>query len=379
MKKLIFRKILLDITFFFLIVAFSLSIIVWIIQAVNYLEFVSEDGHSLKVYFLYTLLNLPKMFSKILPFIIFVSVFHVIIRYERNNELIIFWTYGISKLEFINVIFKFSLLFVLIQCFLTAFILPMTQSKARSLIMSSNIDFFPQLLKEKKFIDTVSNLTIFIDNKSQTGELQNIFIKEKINDNSSQIIYSRTGSLRDDNNKQYLILKDGMFINQNNLKKTFFKFKETQFDLSKYASKTTKYPKIQERKTLTLFKCINIFALKNDTFFENEFTCNKDSITSVMEEAMSRLILPLYIPITLILSSLLILRSGESLNYTRFKSIIFFSALLIIIFSEIMTRYAGLTNLLTITIMLIPFVLMALIYLGILINLKKWENLQTLK
>ena len=185
--------------------------------------------------------------------------------------------------------------------------------------------------------------------------------------------------LQDGDNKQYLILKDGMFINQNNLKKTFFRFKETQFDLSKYASKTTKYPKIQERKTLTLFKCINIFALKNDTFSENEFTCNKDSIVSVMEEAMSRLILPLYIPITLILSSLLILRSGESLNYARFKSIIFFSALLIIIFSEIMTRYAGLTNLLTITIMLIPFVLMALIYLGILINLKKWENLQTLK
>ena len=94
---------------------------------------------------------------------------------------------------------------------------------------------------------------------------------------------------------------------------------------------------------------------------------------------MSRLILPFYIPVTLILSSLLILRSGESLNYTKFKSIIFFSALLIIIFSEIMTRYAGLTNLLTITIMLIPFVLMALIYLGILINLKKWENLQSLK
>ena len=39
---------------FFLITSISLTLIVWVIQAVNYLEFVSEDGHSFRVYFMYT-------------------------------------------------------------------------------------------------------------------------------------------------------------------------------------------------------------------------------------------------------------------------------------------------------------------------------------
>ena len=51
MKKLIFRKFLLDFSLSFFVLIFSFSLIVWVIQAVNYLDFVSEDGHGFKVYF----------------------------------------------------------------------------------------------------------------------------------------------------------------------------------------------------------------------------------------------------------------------------------------------------------------------------------------
>ena len=65
MKKLIFRKFLIDAFLSFLVLIISFSVIVWVIQAVNYLDFVSEDGHGFKVYFLYTLFNFPKIFSKL--------------------------------------------------------------------------------------------------------------------------------------------------------------------------------------------------------------------------------------------------------------------------------------------------------------------------
>ena len=74
MKKLIFKKFSKDLIQFFLLVSLSISLIIWVIQAVNYLDFVTEDGHSFKIYFLYTLLSLPKIFSKILPFIYFLSI-----------------------------------------------------------------------------------------------------------------------------------------------------------------------------------------------------------------------------------------------------------------------------------------------------------------
>ena len=67
MKKLIFKKIIKDVNVFFLLAIFCTGIIIWIVQAVNFLDIVSEDGHGFSIYFLYTFLNLPKVIGKILP------------------------------------------------------------------------------------------------------------------------------------------------------------------------------------------------------------------------------------------------------------------------------------------------------------------------
>ena len=71
MKKIIFKNFLRETTIFFLLSCSSVALIVWVIQAVNYLGFVTEDGHGFKIYFLYTLLSLPKIVNEILPFMFF--------------------------------------------------------------------------------------------------------------------------------------------------------------------------------------------------------------------------------------------------------------------------------------------------------------------
>ena len=111
MKKLIFTHFLKDTLFFFLLMSLTLGLIVWVIQAVNYLDFITEDGHSFRVYFSYTLFNFPKIIHRILPFVFFVSLFYQINKYELKNELIIFWSTGISRFQFTKIIMGFSLFF----------------------------------------------------------------------------------------------------------------------------------------------------------------------------------------------------------------------------------------------------------------------------
>ena len=117
MKKLLFRKFLTDHISQFFFFGISLSVIVWVIQAVNFLEFVTEDGHGLIIYFLYTILNLPKIFHRLLPFIFLLSLFYQLTKYEDRNELLIFWTHGIGYKKFINVIIIYSILFLFFKLF----------------------------------------------------------------------------------------------------------------------------------------------------------------------------------------------------------------------------------------------------------------------
>ena len=109
MKKILFRKLLLDCTVFFLISLFSTSIIIWVFQAVNFLDIIAEDGRNYLVYLNFSLLNFPKIVTKLIPFVIFFSFMYIIAKYEVRNELIIFWSFGVNKIEFINFFIKFSI------------------------------------------------------------------------------------------------------------------------------------------------------------------------------------------------------------------------------------------------------------------------------
>ena len=345
MKKVIFRKIIFDINNFFLIILLSTSLIVWTIQAVNFLDFISEDGHGFKVYFYYTLLNFPKIISIILPFIYFISVFYILNKYELKNELLIFWTNGITKLNFAKILVYSSLIYLVLQIILTTIIVPSSQNLARSFIRSSSIDFFPSLIKEKKFIDTVENLTIFVNEKKNNGEMSNIFLKDKINDEKSQIIYAKTGKIISTNNKNFLVLNNGKIINIENQKTITLGFKETQFNLSKYTTKTTTWPKIQEHKTITLFNCIfktinKIQKIKDHPYLK----CDSDSYKDILQEFIKRIYLPFYIPVMSLIGCFLIIKSKESIKYTSFKILLFIIGTLFVILSQISIKYSGGSN-----------------------------------
>ena len=168
MKKIIFKNFLKETLEFFVLSSCAVTIIVWVIQAVNYLEFVTEDGHSFKIYFLYTIYSLPKIFNKLLPFMFFFSIFFTLIKYEEQNQTLIFWTNGINKMTFMNVIMLFSIFFVVLNFFFSLYIVPKSQDKARSFIRDSNVDYLPLLVKPKKFIDTVERLTIYTEKNIKT-------------------------------------------------------------------------------------------------------------------------------------------------------------------------------------------------------------------
>ncbi len=177
MNKLIFRKLSYDILLFFLLSTTALTLIIWVIQAVNLLDIISEDGHGIKVYFLYSILNIPNIFSKLIVFTFFLTLFVVLNRYETSNEILLFWTNGIKKITFINFIGKISVLFVIFQLTLTLLIVPYTQNLSQIYLKSSSLEFFPKLIQEKKFSNIVRNLTIFIEKYSNNEILEGIYNK----------------------------------------------------------------------------------------------------------------------------------------------------------------------------------------------------------
>jgi lipopolysaccharide export system permease protein len=339
MKKILFRKLLLDCFIFFLISLISTSVIIWVFQAVNFLDIVVEDGRDFKVYFNYTLLNFPKIISKILPFAVFFSFCYVLNRYELNNELIIFWNFGVHKIQLVNFFFIVSIILTIIQLVLTTLLVPNSQNYSRSLIRNSSIDFFESFVKPKKFNDNIKGLTIYADEKNKDGSLKNIYLKKDGGNKKYQITIAKTGEFKTINKSKILVLYNGQTVNLNNDKITKFNFTKSDFILSTFDSDVIVQDKIQETSTHHLVNCLRKYFPTNlsQTIDNSKFistNCTYDNLENIFKELYKRFIIPFYLPLLISTSLLLILRSKENVNFNKYKFCIFLIGLVIIIYSE---------------------------------------------
>jgi lipopolysaccharide export system permease protein len=373
MKKIIYRKLAQDYTSFFLLILFTISIIIWVLQAVNFLDFVTEDGHGFLVYFQYTLHNFPKILSRIFPFAVFLAFTYIILKYENKNELVIFWNFGVKKIDFINFFIKFSFGFVLISMLLNALITPYMQDKARSFIRTSDLDFFESILKPKKFIDIIENLTIYFEEKDESGKFKNIFLNDKSNQ-SSQITFAKRGKIEIRGNKKVLVLEEGETIKDVNGRISKFNFSKTDFNISKFTTKTTLTKKIQETSTKDLMKCLIIFHKSSNKIKISKIildrNCGADNLENIHQELYSRLIKPMYITFLMTISLLLILRSKNDHLFNSIKIKVYLLGFLSIVFLELSSKLIN-TNLIhNLFFIILPILFILTIYVYFLKFLK---------
>ena len=366
MKKIIYRKISFSLFGFFILASLTISIIIWIIQAVNFLDVVVEDGHSFRVYFSYSILNFPKIFSKITPFALFLSLFYILIKYERNNELIIFWTFGINKIDFLKFFIKISLIFVLIQITLTTYFVPKSQDMARSFIRNSDIDSFESIIKQKKFIDALKNLTIFVDNINEKKELNNFFLKDT--SDSGQITFSKKGAFEIKDGRKILSLYDGKTIKKNSSGKIkIFEFSRTEVNMSKFNTTTTSLAKTQENTTFQLIYCV--INLKKEFKFEKDINkelnfnnCRLGNLNNIYQEIYKRIVLPFYLPVLIVIACFTIIKSKDEMGFSKNLIRIFIFGISTIIASEVSLNVIGKNDIINLSLIAVPIIFFYLIY-----------------
>ena len=376
MNKIIYKYLFYEFIRHFAITLFALSSIVWAVQAVNLLDLITEDGHAFTVYFLYSFLMLSKVLTKLIPFCFLIASVLTIIKLEKDNELIIFWTSGLNKIHIVNYILRLSLLIMFLQLIATTIFNPTLLNFSRSLLKNSELKFISSMFKEKQFNDTVEGLTIFVDKKNENNIYTNIFIRDEStvlsSVGSSSTIFAKSGYLSDDEN--YLILLNGNIQKLNSEGDVnIVKFQKTTLNLSGISTKSISQPKMQETSTIKILKCIQ-GKYKGNIQMHN---CTPNEVTRMNTkiEINKRLGIPFFIPLIALVCCFLLGSRKDKKIYTFNKYIYSFIGVIILTLAEITVRYSGTSWNHTAIYYLFPLGLMPIFYLT-LIKKFKYENLQ---
>ena len=373
MKNRIYKYFFYELFRYFTVVLFALTAIIWTIQAVNFLDLVTDDGHAFAIYFYYSILTIPKILTKLIPFSFLISLIITILKMEKDNELIILWTSGLNKIYIVNLIFKISILIMFLQLLMSILINPETLNYSRKLLKNSELQFASSLLKEKEFNDTVEGLTIFVEKERDNKIYENIFIRDdgevltKVSGNSSTI-FAKSGYISDD--EQNLILLNGNIQKQEDDQSvSIINFEKTSINLSGISTKTISEPKIQETSTFKIVNCL----LGNNIYLHNCDTSEKFN-KDIKIEVNKRFGMPFFIPLIGLIACFLLSSKRDKKIYYSYKYIYFLIGFLILIASEITVRYSGISFNHTILYYTIPVILLPFIYL-LLIRIFKYENL----
>ncbi len=369
LKNKIYKYFTLEIMKLFLTILFAFTAIAWTVRAVNFLDLIVDSGYSVKTYLQFSIFNVTNILTKFIPLSFLLALVLSILKFERQNELIILWTTGLNKIRLVNLFFVISLLILSLQLIFAVFITPNLLNKSRNLIKASQFDYaVSSLIKANDFTDNFNDLTFYVEKKDENNQMKNIFIRdensilkslvseEKKSQNTT--IFAKTGFLE----KNRLILKDGLIQSKNTEGKfSNIKFEKTEFFMENIKSRTIVDPKLQETVTSSLITCYfntneNITNLKIDN-------CSKISRKKDVVENLSRRFgMPFYIPLIALISSFLLIQTKKK-KYRIFNRYFFFAiSFIILVLAEILVRYSGFSNLHTLMYFLIPVSLMPIIY-----------------
>jgi lipopolysaccharide export system permease protein len=299
----------------------TFSFLIWITQSARFLYLITDMGLSMNVYVPYVLYQIPKIVSQMMLISFLISLFISIIKFQNNKEIEIYWLSGISKKTIIWTILKISLLPTFVAFFLYIYLAPMTGLISRDILANSEFSFVNALVKKNNFNSPFNNLTVYVGENDNQGNLEKVFLFE-----DNKTIISKQGKVLSSNEKKYLQLIDG-FIHEKSEKNkiTIIKFEKTLYDLTKYQSSLTTTPKLQERSFLWLL---------------SEFKKNKAD-NNILFEIHKRLFKPLFIPIIALLCCFILYGNNEKFNLVKLRFLIFSLTVIFIIFFEILLNLSA--------------------------------------
>tara|TARA_Y100000741_G_C18091605_1_gene493018 strand:+ start:129 stop:776 length:648 start_codon:yes stop_codon:yes gene_type:complete len=213
---------------------------------------------------------------------------------------------------------------------------------------------------EKRLNNKIEN--VFIHDQSDI--LKNLVAEN--NTTRSTTIISNAGIVEE----KRMILFDGYILTEKeNLENNLVKFEQLNISLKNLKNNVIQQPKLQETSTLKLIRCFRNIEIKT-------LDCKKDSKTELSSMLNRRFSLPFYLPIVALICSFLLIKPKFKRTFFLNKYSIFFLSFLILLYSELMIRFTGISKLMGLIFIFTPFLVIPLLYFILMLQFKKESYLK---
>lgn len=308
-----------------LLIVFSLTSIVWLTQALRFIDFIVNQGVSITTFLTLTTLLLPMLLLLILPPAFFCAVLFTYHKLKMESELVVMQAVGLSFWNLAKPALQVGLVMTIL-CYAIAFYLqPISYKKFRDMQLFLRNNYASILLQEGVFSTPVNGLTVFIRERDDHNILHGILVYDSRPQSGSVTMMAEEGELVQTEQGPRFFLRKGNRQEMRNGRLSFLNFASYTLDISLYTGAMDR--PYQDPRELYLSE-----------LFTYDPTVSESENNRRLSEGHQRLIWPGYV-ITLTLLALSTLLTGQFNRRGHWRKLtlaVFFAA--VILFTSVGLR-----------------------------------------
>lgn len=219
------------------LITLSLTSIIWLTQALRFIDFIVDRGLSFVSFLALTLMLVPSLMLFVVPFAMLCSVLFVYYRLMMDSELLVLSGAGLSRLQVarpaINVAIGATLLCYLISLYL----LPVSYREFKNMQSFLHDNYASLLLQEDVFNSPIDGLTVYIHDRDKSGILHGIIVHDSRDTKKPPVtMMAEQGKLLQTPQGPRFMLYNGSRQEVENGKLSFLNFDQYTLDISFYAA-----------------------------------------------------------------------------------------------------------------------------------------------
>jgi len=290
-----------------LLITFSLTSIVWLAQALRFVEFIVNQGVSVSVFVHLTMLLVPSLLLMILPPALFCAVLFTYNKLSVDSELVVMQSMGLSRFRLARPALIVATAIALLGYSISMYIQPVSYKSFKDMQATLKNNYVSLLVQEGVFSNPVDGLTVFVRERDTNGDLHGILVHDNRDAGKSITMMAESGRLVQTPQGPRFLLQNGNRQEMTDGRLSLLNFESYTLDISFYTNA------MGDRKA-------DAQEMLLPELLEEDATASAAENTKRHAEAHQRIIWPAY-SLALTLIALAILFSGEFNRRGQWKRI----------------------------------------------------------
>ncbi|MGJ8533088.1 MAG: LPS export ABC transporter permease LptF [Alphaproteobacteria bacterium] len=239
----------------FLLTTITLTVIVWMTQALREIDLVTAKGQTLQLFLVISSLAIPSLVVVLAPIALLIAILYTMNTLHQESELVIIAAAGGSPKRVTRPLLWLSLFVALLTAFLSIYVAPAGLKQLRGHVTQVRADLISSIMIPGAFTDVDSGLMVHIKERSVDGFLGGILISDTRNPEISFQYLADRGALVETGPSTYLVMQNGNIVRREKAENSssIIEFESYAFDLSQFRERTTKAGyRTKERSTMEL-------------------------------------------------------------------------------------------------------------------------------